>query len=92
MSGSSNVIPAHLVSIYRAVQGGDAVRARREWDVIYPLIDAITGAPYNAAVKAALAAVGFPVGACRLPTLGLDDAATKAIADAAAALPVLAAS
>ncbi|MGW4338077.1 4-hydroxy-tetrahydrodipicolinate synthase [Rhodococcus koreensis] len=89
MSGSANVIPAHLVSIYQALQNGDLDRARREWAQIYPLIDAITAAPYNAAVKAALDAVGFPVGGCRKPTLDLDSAAAAAISAAAVALPQL---
>jgi 4-hydroxy-tetrahydrodipicolinate synthase len=49
MSGSANVIPRHLVSIRQALQSGDLDRARQQWTQIFPLIDAITSAPYNAA-------------------------------------------
>ena len=89
MSGSANVIPHHLVSIRQALQSNDLERARREWSQIFPLIDAITSAPYNAAVKSALDAVGFPVGGCRRPTLDLDPETAATIAAAAATLPQL---
>jgi 4-hydroxy-tetrahydrodipicolinate synthase len=89
MSGSANVIPGHLVSIHRALQKGELDRARREWSQIFPFIDALTSAPYNAAVKAALDAVGFPAGSCRKPILDLDPATAATIAAACAALPAL---
>ena len=37
MAGTANVFPGHLVSIHRALLAGDAERARREWDRLYPL-------------------------------------------------------
>src|SRR5262245_60647544 len=91
MSGSANVIPGHLVSIHRALQKGELDRARREWSQIFPLIDAITSVPYNSAVKAALDAIGFPVGSCRKPILELDPDTAATIAAAASALPALSA-
>ena len=91
MSGSANVIPGHLVSIHRALLSGELDRARREWSQIFPLIDAITTAPYNAAVKAAMDAVGFPVGSCRQPVLDLDPGAAATISAAAVAIPLLSA-
>jgi 4-hydroxy-tetrahydrodipicolinate synthase len=72
MAGTANVMPAELVSIHRALCAGELQRARSEWARIYPLVDAIMSAPFIAAVKAALDAVGFPVGVPRKPVSGLD--------------------
>ena len=89
MAGTANVMPAHLVSIHRALATGDLERARREWAQIYPLMDAIMSAPFIPAVKAALAAVGLPVGPPRKPVHELDADAAATITSLAAALPEL---
>jgi 4-hydroxy-tetrahydrodipicolinate synthase len=89
MAGTANVMPAQLVSIHRALVAGDLDRARREWAHIYPLMDAIMSAPFIAAVKTALNAVGFPVGSPRKPLLDLDPDTAVTISSLAAALPQL---
>jgi 4-hydroxy-tetrahydrodipicolinate synthase len=83
------VFPAHLVSIQQAVQAGDAQRARREWDRLYPLMNAIMSAPFIPAVKSALTALGVPIGGPRRPLLDLDPATAATIAALATALPHL---
>jgi 4-hydroxy-tetrahydrodipicolinate synthase len=92
MAGTANVFPSHLVSIHRALQAGELDRARREWAQIYPLMDAIMSAPFIPAIKAALGAVGFPVGSPRKPVLDLDPRTASTISSLVAALPQLAAS
>jgi 4-hydroxy-tetrahydrodipicolinate synthase len=89
MAGTANVFPAHLVSIQQAVQAGDAQRARREWDRLYPLMNAIMSAPFIPAVKSALTALGVPIGGPRRPLLDLDPATAATIAALATALPHL---
>ena len=92
MAGTANIMPAQLVSIHRALVAGELDRARREWAHIYPLMDAIMSAPFIAAVKTALNAVGFPVGSPRKPLLDLDPDTAATISSLAAALPQLSAS
>jgi 4-hydroxy-tetrahydrodipicolinate synthase len=87
MAGTANVMPAHLVSIHRALDASDLGRARREWAQIYPVMDAIMSAPFIPAVKTALAAVGVPVGAPRRPLRELDAETAATISSLAAALP-----
>jgi 4-hydroxy-tetrahydrodipicolinate synthase len=89
MAGTANVMPAHLVSIHRALAAGDLDRARREWAQIYPLMDAIMSAPFIPAVKAGLAAAGLPVGGPRRPVRALDGDSAATIASLVAALPQL---
>jgi 4-hydroxy-tetrahydrodipicolinate synthase len=89
MAGTANVMPAELVSIYRAISDGDLERAQAEWSAIYPLMDAIMSAPFIPAVKAALNALGFPAGSPRKPVHDLDAATASTIASLAAALPQL---
>ncbi|NMO01722.1 4-hydroxy-tetrahydrodipicolinate synthase [Gordonia sp. TBRC 11910] len=72
MAGTANVFPAHLTSIHRALKSGDLERARKEWDHLYPLVDAIMSAPFIAAVKCAVNATGFPIGKPRLPLHEVD--------------------
>ena len=72
MAGTANVVPAELVAVYDAVSTGDLEGARRAWARIYPLIDAIMNEPFIAAVKAGMAAVGFPVGVPRAPFAEID--------------------
>ena len=92
MSGVSNAVPAEFVAVYDALTAGDLDGARRNWVRIYPFVEAIMNQPFAAAVKAALAGVGFPVGVPRAPVAALDPNAAAEIATLAAALgePVLA--
>jgi 4-hydroxy-tetrahydrodipicolinate synthase len=92
MAGTANVVPSQLVAVYDAVSGGDLEGARRAWAEIYPLIAAIMNEPFIPAVKAGLAAVGFPVGVPRAPVADLDPDAAARIAKLAAAVgePILA--
>jgi 4-hydroxy-tetrahydrodipicolinate synthase len=92
MAGTANVVPAELVAVYDAVSAGDLDGARRAWARIYPLIDAIMNESFIAAVKAGMAAVGFPVGVPRAPVAELDHDASARIAKLAAAVgdPILA--
>lgn len=86
MAGTANVVPAELVTVYDAVSAGNLGQAREAWARVYPLIDAIMAQPFIAAVKAGLAAAGFPVGSPRAPVAALDPAAAARIAELAAAL------
>ena len=86
MAGTANVVPAELVAVYDAVSAGNLGQAREAWARVYPLIDAIMAQPFIAAVKAGLAAAGFPVGNPRPPVAALDPAAAARIAGLAAAL------
>lgn len=85
MAGTANVAPAELVAVYDAVSAGDLGQAREAWARVYPLIDAIMAQPFIPAVKAGLAAVGFPVGKPREPVAALDTAAAASIAKLATA-------
>jgi 4-hydroxy-tetrahydrodipicolinate synthase len=89
MAGTANVIPAELVSIYRAICDGELERAQSEWAGIYPLMDAIMSAPFIPAVKSALNALGFPAGSPRKPLRELDATTATTIASLVAALPQL---
>ena len=83
MAGTANVVPSELVAVYDAVNAGDLEGARKTWAQIYPLIEAIMAQPFIAAVKAGLAAVGFPVGGPRPPVAALEPAAAARIAQLA---------
>jgi 4-hydroxy-tetrahydrodipicolinate synthase len=89
MAGSANVIPAELVSIYRAVCDGELERAQSEWAAIHPLIDAFISAPYVQAIKAGLNALGVPAGSPRKPLSELDATTAATISALARALPQL---
>ena len=92
MAGTANVVPNELVAVYDAVTAGDLEQARRAWAQVYPLIGAIMAQPFIPAVKAALTAVGFPVGDPRPPIAPLDPDAAARITALAAAVgqPILA--
>jgi 4-hydroxy-tetrahydrodipicolinate synthase len=86
MAGTANVVPAELVAVYDAVRAGNLEQAREAWARVYPLIDAMMAQPFIPAVKAGLAAVGFPVGTPREPVAALEPAAAAHIAELASAL------
>jgi 4-hydroxy-tetrahydrodipicolinate synthase len=87
MAGTANVVAPQLVSIHTAIADRDLERARREWDEVYPLMDAMLSAPFVSAVKTALNAAGLPVGDPRHPVLPLDSDAAAAIGRLVSALP-----
>jgi 4-hydroxy-tetrahydrodipicolinate synthase len=86
MAGTANVVPAELVAVYDAVSAGNLRQAREAWARVYPVIDAIMAQPFIPAVKAGLAAAGFPAGTPRQPVAGLDPAAASHIAELVTAL------
>jgi 4-hydroxy-tetrahydrodipicolinate synthase len=86
MAGTANVVPVELVAVYDAVSAGNLGQAREAWARVYPLIDAIMAQPFIAAVKAGMAAMGFPAGRPREPVAALDPAAAATIAELAAGL------
>ncbi|MFF2317894.1 4-hydroxy-tetrahydrodipicolinate synthase [Arthrobacter sp. NPDC058097] len=79
MAGTANLVPQEIVAVQRAVAAGDHVKARTEWNRIYPLIDAVLSAPYVPAVKAALELLGQPIGKPRPPVADLDAASVNRI-------------
>lgn len=79
MAGTANLVPRELVAVQRAVAAGDFAAARAEWNRIYPLISAIYSAPYVPALKAALDALGLPIGTPRRPTANLNPDASARI-------------
>lgn len=79
MAGTANLVPREIVAVHRAFAAGDFAAARTEWNRIYPLIDAILSAPFVPAVKAALGALGHPIGTPRRPTADLDPASLARI-------------
>lgn len=68
MAGTANLVPREIVSVQRAVAAGDFFTARTEWNRVYPVINALMTTPFVPALKAALEAVGCPVGVPRHPT------------------------
>lgn len=83
MAGTANVVPNELVAVYDAMSAGDLAGARRAWNRVYPLIGAIMDEPFIRAVKAGMAAVGFPVGGPRPPVAALGGDAARRIAELA---------
>lgn len=86
VAGTANAIPAELASIRRAVQDGDQARARAEWSLVYPLVDAMLSVPFIPAIKTALDAIGLPAGKLRGPLRDLDPEDAGRISAHAAAL------
>ena len=85
MAGTANVVPAEIVAVHDAVRSGDLAEARRAWSVVYPLLDAALSVNYIAAVKAALEAIGEPVGSTRSPVAPLSGAEAARISALASA-------
>lgn len=87
MAGTANVVPAELVAVHRAVQDGDLALARKQWQRIFPFLDAVITAPsYIPAVKAALQEIGIPSGAPRRPQFPVDEATRARVGEALATL------
>jgi 4-hydroxy-tetrahydrodipicolinate synthase len=77
MAGTANVVPEEIVAVARLIAEGDLIGAREQWNVLYPVIDALLSVPFIPSVKAGLALRGLPAGSPRRPTadLGGDDLA-----------------
>ena len=80
-AGTANIVPTELVAVWDAVQGGKIAEARQAWDRVFPVIDAITQAPFNAAIKGVLDALGHPIGVPRAPLAPLDPSTATRIKD-----------
>jgi len=78
-AGTANIVPAELVAVWDAVQGGEIAEARRAWNRVFPVIDAIMQEPFIAAIKGVLDAVGIPVGVPREPLAPLDPSTASRI-------------
>lgn len=65
--GTGNIIPGPLCSLYDAIAANDIDEARALWSTIYPVLEAVATAPYNAAIKAGMELVGHSGGPLRAP-------------------------
>jgi len=85
MVGTANLIPSAIVELWQAVQTGDIHLARKTWDRVYPVMDAVMRQPYIPTVKAVLRAEGVPVGFASDPADIVDAATTAQITNLVAA-------
>lgn len=69
--GASNFVAPELVSIYDAIQAGDLAKAKREWNVVFPLMQFLVSGGYVSGVKGALDLLGVSAGPARLPIQAL---------------------
>jgi N-acetylneuraminate lyase len=81
-----NLFGRRIVGLRDAVQAGDLAHARQLQAEINTGIDALVEAGVFPALKAGLAAMGVPCGACRPPAQPLDQAATARLRDQLAPL------
>jgi N-acetylneuraminate lyase len=81
-----NLFGRRIVALRDAVQAGDLPRARQLQAEINTGIDALVEAGVFPALKAGLAFMGVPCGACRPPARALDEAATARLRDQLAPL------
>ena len=68
MAGTANVVPAEIVSIYKNIKAGNVAQAKKEWDVVYPILDFLLSNQFIATVKCGLDILGIPAGSPRKPT------------------------
>jgi 4-hydroxy-tetrahydrodipicolinate synthase len=85
-AGTANIVPAELVVVWDAVQGGKIAEARQAWNRVFPVIDAVMQEPFNAAIKGVLDALGHPVGVPREPLAPLDPKTASRIRDLVSSL------
>lgn len=71
--GATNFLTPQLVSIYDAIQAGDYVTARSEWEVVFPVMQFLVSGGYVAGVKGALDLLGISAGPTRAPIGALTD-------------------
>jgi N-acetylneuraminate lyase len=81
-----NLFGRRIVALRDAVQAGDLPRARQLQAEINTGIDCLVEAGVFPALKAGLALMGVPCGACRPPARALDEAATARLRDQLAPL------
>lgn len=86
MAGAANVVPEEIVAVRRLIADGQLAEALVQWRRVYPVIDALLGAPFIAAVKAGLRLQGVPAGVPRRPIADLSTADASRIEAAVAAL------
>ena len=65
--GATNFLAPQLVSIYDAIQADDYVTAKREWEVVFPVMQFLVSGGYVAGVKGALDLLGISAGPTRAP-------------------------
>ena len=74
---AANVVSERIIALYEAFQQGDWARARRHQEALLPLKQAFAQGTFPAAIKAALAVMGSPVGAPFPPALPLSPGQTE---------------
>jgi 4-hydroxy-tetrahydrodipicolinate synthase len=86
IAGCANYAGAPLVRVYEAHASGDQAAAVEAWQEVVPALLAILDAgPWHAAIKAACAITGLPVGDPRAPLQPLGKEARARMADLLAA-------
>lgn len=65
--GSCNFMTPRLISIYDAIHAGDLVRAKKDWDILFPVLQFLVSNPYVPAVKGAMEILGLSPGPARGP-------------------------
>jgi 4-hydroxy-tetrahydrodipicolinate synthase len=65
--GATNFLTPQLVSIHDAIQADDYVTAKREWEVVFPVMQFLVSGGYVAGVKGALDLLGISAGPTRAP-------------------------
>ncbi|WP_420097219.1 4-hydroxy-tetrahydrodipicolinate synthase [Brevibacterium sediminis] len=86
VAGAANVLPSEIVSVSTKIADGDLHGAREEWQLLYPVIDAMISEPFIQAVKTGLELRGVPVGSPRRPLAATDPDARERIKAALATL------
>ena len=76
----ANVLPSETVALYNACRAGDAAQARRLQLSLLPWRKLVTHGTFPAAVKAAMAFIGQPIGDPFLPTRPVSEAQGREIA------------
>jgi 4-hydroxy-tetrahydrodipicolinate synthase len=69
--GVTNITAKPFVRVYDAVQAGNLIEARAEWDRVYPLVRFLLSGGYVGGLKGSMEAAGKSIGASRAPVAGL---------------------
>ncbi len=75
--GASNFIAPQLVGVYDAVQAGDIVSAKTQWNTIFPIMQFLVSGGYVAGVKGALDLLGKSIGEPRAAISALSSERTS---------------
>lgn len=70
--GAANLIAPQLRTIWDAAKASDLVKAKAEWDRIFPLMQFLVSGGYVAGVRGALDILGYPAGPPRAPIASLE--------------------